>query len=153
MALGWEWCQEGNLAEVMAAINRGEDVNRRIGTDNSTGLMVALRFAQNPLVRYFLAQPSLDLNCPDIGGRTALNWAAEYDNAEAVQLLLDDPRLTTANHMDENGRTPVMKAMFYNSVNALRKLVAHPSVDLTTRDNNGRSLEQVARQVFKLIET
>ena len=121
--------------------------------NNLTGLMTALCFDQNPLVRFFLVQPSVDLNCTDSQGRTALNWAAEYDNAEGVQLLLDHPRLTTANHMDDCGRTPVMKAMFYNRVNALRKLVAHPSVNLDTRDNKGRSLEQVARQVFKLIET
>lgn len=153
MALSmWQACQEGNLAEMMAAIQRGEDVNRKM-RNSLTGLMTALRFAQNPLVRLFLAQSSVDLNCTDSLSRSALHWAAEYDNAEGVQLLLDDPRLTTASHKDNCGRTPVMKAMFYNRVNALRKLVAHPCVDLNTRDNYGRSLEQVARQVFKLIET
>ena len=153
MALMWQlWCREGNLAEVKAAIHRGGDVNRKM-RNNLTGLMTALCFAQNPLVRFFLAQPSVDLNCTDIRGCTALNWAAEYDNAEGVQLLLDDPRLTSANHKDDFGRTPVMKAMFYNRVNALRKLVAHPCVDLNTRDFQGNSLEQVARQVLKLIET
>ena len=68
-----------------------------------------------------------------------------HPNVEAVKLLLADPRLNTHNHEDSNGKTPVMAAIICKKVNALRELVAHPSVDLDARDNWGNSLEDLAR--------
>ena len=46
---------------------------------------------------------------------------------------------------DNNENTPVMVAIKPKKVNALRELVAHPSVDLDARDYLGRSLEDRAR--------
>ena len=140
MAPLWKLCEQGNLAGVRAALARGEDVNSK-DADNRTGLMCALMQKHNSIVRLLLEQPTLDLNCSSGVGRTALHWA--FNNVEAVRMLLADPRLTTANHYDTYGRTPVMAAMFLNNMDALRELVAHPSVDLDTRD--GRSLEEWAR--------
>ena len=71
--------------------------------------------------------------------------AAYYDNVEGVKLLLADPRLNTHNHKDNGGWTPVMTAIVLKKVNVLRELVAHPSVDLDTRDERGQSLEDFAR--------
>ena len=140
---------------VRAALARGEDVNSKSGS-NSTGLIEAVmndqhnsRETNNALVRLLLEQPTVDLNCVETGmSSTALHWAAYWDNVEVVQLLLDDPRLNTANCKDKNGNSPVMLAMIYNKVNALRKLVAHPSVDLDTKDGMGWSLQWVARLVL-----
>ena len=63
---------------------------------------------------------------------------------EGVRLLLADPRLDP-NQKDNYGCAPAMTAMFDRKVDALRELVAHPSVDLDTRDSRGRSLEEEAR--------
>ena len=133
----------------------GEDVNSK-SASNSTGLIEVVmndqhnsRETNNALVRLLLEQPIVDLNCVETGmSSTALHWAAYWDNAEVVQLLLDDPRLNTANCKDKNGNSPVMLAMLYNKVNALRVLVAHPSVDLDTKDGMGWSLQWVARLVL-----
>ena len=71
-------------------------------------------------------------------------------------MLLADPRLNTANHKDEYGDTPAMHTMTHEfvdqhvgAINVLRELVAHPSVDLDTRDVYGQSLEEVARWVLQ----
>ena len=149
MAPLWKLCLEGKLAEVRAALTRGEDVNGR-SRYNVTGLMLAAMLKHNSIVRLLLEQPTVDLNCTDDDGRTALHYAARVDNVEAVRLLLADPRLNTANHENNNGETAVIEAMrnhlFLNHhVNVLHELVGHPSVDLDTTDRCGRSLEEVAR--------
>ena len=87
----------------------------------------------------------MDLNCTDISGQTALHKAARGDNVEIVKMLLADPRLATHNHKDNRGWTSVMSAAYYKNAGALRELVAHPSVNLDTKDELGRSLEEFAR--------
>ena len=152
MALLREFCSLGDFEEVRAALTRGEDVNWVGGLwgtitnyHSQTGLMLAVMKGHNCIVTLLLEQPKVDLNLTDPEGYTALHYAAQYDNVEAVRLLLADLRLNTVNLKDRYGKTPVMDAMLYKKENALRKLVASPSVDLDTRDGKGRSLEEVAR--------
>ena len=144
MAPLWQLCRDGKLEEVRRALARGDDVNSK-GEFNTTGLMLAVWKNHNPVVRLLLEQPTVALNCIDQTGGTALHFAADGDNVEGVQLLLADPRLNTVNHKDRWGWTPGMAAMKWKSVNALRELVNHPSVDLDTRDGSGISLEESAR--------
>ena len=139
-------CYLGELANVREAIGRGEDVNDK--TQHGTGLMLAVEKNHYSIVRLLLEQPTLDLNCTDgrtDRGWTALHIAASSDNVEGVQLLLADPRLNTHNHIGNDDWTPVMTAMYMENINTLRELVAHPSVDLDTRDTMGQSLEDSAR--------
>ena len=142
----WELCQLGKLAEVRAALARGEDVNSKDKL-NQTGLMWAVIQNHNSIVRLLLEQPTADLNYTDVNRFSALHCAASYDNVEAVRLLLADPRLTTANHKSDDGSTPVMCAILFKNLNALRELVAHPSVNLD-RGKEGKSLEEFARWDF-----
>ena len=134
----------GILDEVRRALAKGEDVNSK-DENNRTGLMYAVWKNHNPVVRLLLEQPTVDLNCILQHGTTALHFAVDGDNVEGVRMLLADPRLNTVNHKDRWGRTPGMAAMKWKSVNALRELVNHPSVDLDTRDGSGSSLEESAR--------
>ena len=123
---------------VRAAIGLGKDVNDRSFRDK-TGLMWALSKKHNSIVKLLLEQHTLDLNHTDGQDRSALHFAAMYDNVEGARLLLADPRLNTHNHKDDNGWTPVMTAMIMKNMNTMRELVAHPSVDLdTSLDNRAR---------------
>ena len=143
----WKLCLDGNLDGVLEAVTRGENVNSCSGGDNRNfSLMLAVFNNHNLVVRFLLEQPSLDLNCTNVVGKTALHFAVLGDNVEGLQLLLADPRLNTVNHKDKDGVTPVMTAVISKRVGVLRKLVAHPSVNLDTRDDIGRSLEERARQ-------
>ena len=144
----WQLCWEGRLEEAREALAKGRNVNSCKG--NTSGLMGAVSNFHNSIVRLLLEQPTVDLNGTDALGKTALHHAAESDNVEGVRLILADPRLSTANHQDNMGNAPVMVALARNQVDSLRELVSHPSVDLDTRDGEGRSLEQRARWVLSL---
>ena len=135
-------CKRGNLEAVRAALTRGEDVNSK-DVRGWTPLMRAVRLKKNSIVRLLLEQPALDLNLADNNGWTALHYAV-FKDMEGVRLLLADPRLDP-NQKNNDGHAPVMNAMFFCKVDALRELVAHPSVDLDTRNRLGWSLEEMAR--------
>ena len=138
------WKAWGNLKAVRAALTRGEDVNSK-DVGGGTPLRWAVVNKENSIVRLLLEQPALDLNlADDKEGDTALHLAVIIDNVEGVRLLLADPRLDP-NQKNNDGHAPVMNAMFFCKVDALRELVAHPSVDLDTRNRLGWSLEEMAR--------
>ena len=134
-------CLCGKLDEVREALARGVDVNEKEPPLQETGLMMAVRYNQNSIVRLLLEQPTLDLNATDHKEQTALHYAARGGNVEGVRLLLTDPRLniSNANKKDKFGKTPVMVAMQRNRINVLQELVAHPMIELDT------SLEDVAK--------
>ena len=152
MALVLKLCMKGprakilvkDLKSVKTALKKGEDVNS-IDEGMKTGLMWTMNYQHNSVARVLLEQPTADLNCIDNNGLTALHWAAISDNVEGVQLLLADPRLTTPNLKDKLGFTPLMAAMRNNRMNALRELVAHPSIDIDTRNERGESLDDMVR--------
>ena len=108
-------------------------------------LMWAARKGCNFVVRNMLEEATTDLNCSDSCGQTALHFAAENDNVEAVQLILADQRLQTVNQKNIYGLTPVMLAVMHNNVNTLRLFVANPRVDLDTVDGLGKTLEEISR--------
>ena len=144
MAPLWHLCRRDNLDNVRAALARGEDVNSK-DNKNATGLMIAVAHSNNSIVKFLLEQPTLDLNCTDSIGQTALHGAVFFENMEGLKMLLDDPRLTAVNHKNNDDETAVMFAMTNRRMDALRLLAFHPSVDLDARDWHGMSLEEVAR--------
>ena len=135
-------CEEGRLEEVRAALARGQDVNSSV-RDNRTGLMGAILGGHNSVVELLLSQPSLNVNSTTSIGATALHLACP--NVTGLRLLLADPRLTSINARDGFGNTPLMWAVSDGSVECVRELVMVEGVDLETRDDDGTSLEQVAR--------
>ena len=147
MTLFWKLCKDGNLEGVRECLAREVDINRVSGGSNirNSGLMMAAFKKHNSVVRFLLEQPTVDLNSTDPYGRTALHWAVNGGNVEGVQLLLGNGRFNTANHRDNGGMTPVMAAVNTRSLDVLRVLVAHQSVDLDLRDLQGNSLEERAR--------
>ena len=86
------------------------------------------------VVKLLLAHPQLDVNTIDNCGFTALHGAlhiaAQANQDQMLDLLLGDPRLSSALiYKSKNGVTPVMAAVKVNNVNALQKFLDHPGVD------------------------
>ena len=112
---------------------------------DSSGLSVLHRLLDCPMdksevkiLELFLAHPRVDVNSK-YSGASILVPAAFYNNAEVVKLILDEPRFTSANVVDDKGGTAVTAAMFNGKWDALKELVHHPSVDL------GVNLDDLAR--------
>ena len=104
--------------------------------------MWALNQNHNTVAELLLFQPSLDVNSSDSRGLTPLHYASS--NVTGLRLLLADPRLTSINARDDGGETPLMRAVYWGSVDVVRELVRVEGVDLETRTDMGRSLEEVA---------
>ena len=139
-------CQEGKLKKVRAALVRGEDVNQS-ASGGFTGLMVAALKGHEAVVELLLQQPGLEVNLFDEEFRqTVLHLASTEGHTGIVRRLLAHPSLTCHNAVDSDGVSPLMEAVWNNRVKCVRELVAVEGVDLETRDSQGRSLEEVARE-------
>ena len=141
----WRLCRDGDIEGVQAEIDNGANVNEE---DDSgwTGLMWALGKRHNNVVQLLLNHPQIDVNKVDSGGQCALHYAGFRDNHEGMAALLARQDLTTINQRDKNnGWTPIMRAVYRNAVNCFKLLLAHPDVDLDTRDDHQRSPEEVRR--------
>ena len=139
-------CRDGDIEGVQASIDNGTDVNE----DNAnglgwTGLMVALHHSHNKVVQLLLNHPQIDVNKVDPFGLCALHSAVGHDNHEGMAALLARQDLTTINQRENQGRTPIMKALQQNAVTCFNLLLAHPEVDLDTRNKYQRSPEEVRR--------
>ena len=144
-------CYKGDLGGVRAALASWEDgemTNVNTGNEkNFTGLMASIYAGHNEVVEVLLKQSSLDVNTSDSHGITALHWATAWNNVTGLKMLLADPRLTSVNARRGNGLTPLMSAINGGSVECVRELVREKGVDLDTRNDQGRRMEEVARWV------
>ena len=109
----WEVCVEGNIEEVRAVLERGEDVNDT-NSKNQTVLMFTATKCNDEnfvsITKLLLEQPSLKVNLAETtGGMTALHVAANSRNIEAVKMLMADPRVDV-NVKDSLQETPLMSS-------------------------------------------
>ena len=125
----WKLCYDGKLAEVRAALARGEDVNSKDSNGN-TALMHAVVYNHNSIVKLLLDQPAVDVNVKNIRGRTALHWAALYNNEEGARMLLLHKDFNSANVTNNKNNTALMIAVIYRNEEVLRELVSHQCVSL-----------------------
>ena len=123
----------------------GQDVN--VTELNRTGLMKALMCENYSVVEVLLQQNSLDINRSSTEGLTALHLVCLNGDVTGLRLLLGDHRLTSLNARNHDGKTPLMCAVITGRTECVRELVRIEEVDLETRDDDGNSLEEVARWV------
>ena len=122
-------CQKGKLAEVRAALARGEDVNDK-DSIGWTALMRAVWNKHNHILKLLLDQPAVDVNVKNIRGWTALHRAASANNAEGARMLLLHKNFKSANVTDNGGLTALMVAVICGKEEVLRELVKHQCVSL-----------------------
>ena len=147
----WELCRHGDIALVQKAIEDGVDVNEEADDGfykGKTGLMLAIGFKHNSLVKLLLEHPDIEVNKVNKSDRCcALYMAVEAHNDQGLAQLLARQDLRSINQENSLGWTPIMLAVRWNSVNCFKLLLADQRTSLETRDNFGsqRSPEEVQR--------
>ena len=123
----YQLCQEGKLAEVRAALARGEDVNDKdwLGT---TALMYAVWKKHNSIVKLLLDKPAVEMNVKNSLGQTALHHTVAENNAEGARMLLLHRDISA--NVTNRGYTALMDAVKYGKEEVLRELVEHQCVSL-----------------------
>lgn len=92
-------------------------------------------------VRYFLAQPKLDLQAKDKNGFTALHWAAWSGLTECCTLLMNAG--LDMNQAEDNGYTPLMLAALRGNDELVANLLAL-GADVTTTNKKGETAKDIA---------
>ena len=93
-----QFCKEGDLEGVKAALQRGANVNTK-DEYGWTGLMRAVTRSNvppnhNSVVALLLSTPTIDVNLKSEMGISALHFAVQWKtNTEALKLLLGGPNI------------------------------------------------------------
>jgi len=89
----------------------------------SEDIFAAAIVGQTDKVAAFLKQDPKLINARDIGGKTALHWAALYGQEKVMELLLAEK--ADVNSLDEDGFTPLHWAATFNQSDAAKVLLAN----------------------------
>lgn len=71
-----------------AKLDLQQDVSRKYGSEQSTGLHYAIRYGNLDDIKYFV-QHGADVNVRDLYGRTPLYYGIRNRNVECIQYLID----------------------------------------------------------------
>jgi len=143
-------CLEGDLAGVKESLVLGVDVNFSDG--KATGLMKAITAGKEEVIATLLAHPDIDINrAITKSGVTAMHVACAVDNVAAIKTLTKDTRLTTLNTRECYGYSPLMMAVFTGKLSATKQMIEVEGVDMSTKDNQGKGLHEVARERHPLL--
>ncbi|KAN0074072.1 Ankyrin repeat-containing domain protein [Elaphomyces granulatus] len=96
--------------------------------------------------KLLLEREDIDINLPDIDGRTALFWACHHNCLELVDLLLEKDSIDPNVRDIDSGHTPLAEACCVGSSAIVRSLLSHRDTDPNAVDINGFSpLAQACR--------
>jgi ankyrin repeat protein len=96
--------------------------------DSGPGVAEAVMHQDQATLRSLIAKKA-DVNAPLVDGTTALHWAVENDDADAVQMLLDSGAVADAK--DRYGLTPLYYASSNGNAAIIRELLkagANPNI-------------------------
>jgi len=141
----YEKCCDGRVEKVREALAAGADPNARGGFVNSTCLMVAALRNYNGVVELLLSTPGIQVNAKTEFGTTALHEACDGGSLASLALIVKSPGVQF-NERDDYGWTPIMRAIWRRQTQAILQMAAVPDVCLDVRDEEGRSLEEIANQ-------
>ena len=146
----WKLCWEGNLEGVRLALQKEDvDVNS-VDEEGRSGLMWAFingarsPLKCNPFAILLLRHPGIDVSLRSKSGSTALFFAAK-NRGEKYQHILTGDNQADPNLKDSKGNSALMIAVKTRDVVLVKLLLAHPDVDLDTRDHHRPSDSELER--------
>ena len=139
----YEKCKYGRVEEVREALAAGADPNARGGLVNNTCLIMAALGNHDRVVELLLSTPGIQVNAKNEYGTTALHLACHSGSLASLALILKSPGVLL-NERNNLGDTPIMRAIWRRQTQAVLQMAAVPDVCLDVKDNQGRSLEEIA---------
>ena len=118
----------------------GPDMDRvlyRIGSTAFTGLHGAAYIGVTEIVASLLKMKKWDLGATDVGGNTAIMWAAKRGHGAIVKMLLEQED-AAPNTADRGGRTPLSWAAERGHESAVKILLEREDVAPDIADKYGR---------------
>ena len=129
-------CKNNQKSVVQTFLKRGGvDVNKRDETGNTPLIYACLKSARD-LVKLLLDNGA-DANLGNQRSRMPLHFAAESGNYQIISMLTEAG--ADVNCSDVNGVTPLMVLAQKGRVDAALKLIKHPDIDISIKDNSSRT--------------
>jgi ankyrin repeat protein len=137
-------CRGGNVAKIVNLIEAGESpksVNVNVNGGGSTPVMMAIQWSKLSAAKVLFGFGA-DLSIVDNNGINALHCAAESDDIETINWLLDNSTIDI-NAIDHDGWTAAILAMELNKFDAVKFLHAR-GADLSIVNHKGRNSLHIA---------
>uniref|UniRef100_A0A0N5A9Z5 Delta-like protein n=1 Tax=Syphacia muris TaxID=451379 RepID=A0A0N5A9Z5_9BILA len=133
---------------VEALLKTAVDINAA-DCNNQTALIYSARFAFNSVIAKALLKAEADPTCvgnklsPKYNGRTALHYAAQYNNLDVIKTLVENG--ADINAQDQKEQTPLFLAAMEGKVDAVRMLISLGAAE-GIGDENQRTPRDIAAE-------
>ena len=128
------------MIEILSEVGNIDWNEKRKGVPH---IITALRNGRVDLVCTLLAVKGVDPNIKDYKGESLATIGVNMKNVEFLRQLSEAPRLNW-NTFNNAGDCPVILAVRQDLLDVFKFLKSLPDLDLTVRDAQGRSLEDIA---------
>ena len=126
-------CRSGTLDVVKLLVKAGAGV-RVTDNEENTCLIIAAHSGHTETVRYLVGLPQVDVSHKDNDGCTALHCAADQNDADAMEVLIDAGADIEA--MDDTG-CPLLYWACHSGVLSVVKLLVKAGAGVRVTDNEG----------------
>ena len=135
--------QNGHLGVVKEILSHPQtDVNKGHIAEGTTPLHTASQNGHLDVVKELLAHPNIDVNKAVVVA--PLYAASRWGHLEVVKELLADARVDPNVQCGRYNRTSLMGAIERSKINVVELLLRCPRVDITLRDNQGDTAQEIA---------
>ena len=143
-----------NLEIVKLLLRFGADVNKQTSTMR-TSLMMAIANDTKEIFDLLLEKEP-DLSLSNAYERNVIHIAASVRNYYLKKLLKKQPPIEIVNKRDENGKTPLIRALRYKKVENALELIRYQA-DLNVKTKNGEQaidliIQSKNTELFKALE-
>jgi hypothetical protein len=136
----------GRTEIVKILLARGEEVK-----NSAPDALLHAVIGGHPEIVQMLLDYGASINIKDGKyGRTTLMWAVIGKNPEIIKMLFPYVGPYDINAKSNVGYTPLIIAVQYESLEALKILLTHPDIDINIKDKNNKTALDIAKLLYEM---